>query len=314
MKSSRTSWSMNEFAAKPDPTQNEERIKDPFGDFIMLEHVKLKAGLYLVATPIGNLRDMTLRALDVLAAGDLVACEDTRMTGKLFSLLGIRKKLMPYHDHNADEQRPHIISAIKSGQAVILVSDAGMPLISDPGYKLVRGCMDEGLYVTSLPGANAPLMALQLSGLPSDHFSFLGFLPNKTKARKDILSKWKHSESTLVIFESASRIESSCRDMLDILGDRQMALTRELTKKFEEVWSGNISEILARLEKDGAPKGEIVLVIERVQATDEVCDLDNLIKKALETMSLKEAVAIVVDQTGLQKKQVYNRALELKSE
>ncbi|MDD3020182.1 MAG: 16S rRNA (cytidine(1402)-2'-O)-methyltransferase [Alphaproteobacteria bacterium] len=304
---------MNKNEDSPDPTQKTKPIKDPFGDFATIEHIKLKAGLYLVATPIGNLRDMTLRALDVLAAADIVACEDTRVTGKLFSLLGVRKKLLPYHDHNADEQRPHIMRAVQSGLSVVLVSDAGMPLISDPGYKLVRDFLDQGLYVTSLPGANAPLMAIQLSGLPSDHFSFLGFLPNKTKARCNVLEKWKRSEGTLVVFESANRLEASCRDLLSVLGNRQMALTRELTKKFEEVWTGKISDILSRLEKDGPPKGEIVLVIDRApHQDDEEIDLDQMILQALEKMTVKEAVAMIVDRTGLPKKQIYNRALELK--
>ncbi len=304
---------MNKNEDNQDPTQKTSPIKDPFGDFTAIEHIKLKAGLYLVATPIGNLRDITLRALDVLAAADIVACEDTRVTGKLFSLLGVRKKLLPYHDHNADEQRPNIIRAVQSGLSVVLVSDAGMPLISDPGYKLVRDFLDLGLYVTSLPGANAPLMAIQLSGLPSDHFSFLGFLPNKTKARCDVLESWKRSEGTLVIFESAQRLEASCQDMLKVLGDRQMALTRELTKKFEEVWTGKISDILDRLEKEGPPKGEIVLVIDRADQQEEEIDLDQMIIDALESMSVKEAVAMIVDRTGLPKKQVYNRALELKN-
>ncbi|HNQ91454.1 MAG TPA: 16S rRNA (cytidine(1402)-2'-O)-methyltransferase [Alphaproteobacteria bacterium] len=299
----------------PDPTQNDSLGKDPFGDVIKPIPQKLPSGLYLVATPIGNLRDITLRALDVLSSVDLVACEDTRMTGKLFSLLGIKQKLIPYHDHNADTQRPHLIKKIDEGMSVALVSDAGMPLISDPGYKLVRDCAEKNLYVTSLPGANAPLMALQLSGLPSDHFAFLGFLPNKTKARQDALRTWKDTPATLVIFESATRVASCCKDIIATLGDRPMALTRELTKKFEEVWRGQVSDIIARLETEGAPKGEIVLVIGGAEeGAGEDIDLDALLIKALKTLSVKEAVAAIVDQTGLPKKQVYNRALEIKDE
>lgn len=298
---------------RSDPTQNGTAGKDPFADVIKPIPCKLQAGLYLVATPIGNLRDITLRALDVLSNADLVACEDTRQTGKLFSLLGIKQKLIPYHDHNADQQRPHLIKKIEEGMTVALVSDAGMPLISDPGYKLVRDCAEKNLYVTSLPGANAPLMALQLSGLPSDHFTFLGFLPSKTKARQEALRTWKDSKSTLIVFESATRVESCCKDIIEVLGDRPMALTRELTKKFEEVWRGQVSEVIARLEMDGAPKGEIVLVIGGVEEGEgKDIDLDALLKKALKSLSVKEAVAAIADQTGLPKKQVYNRALELK--
>lgn len=299
---------------RQDPTQNLTEKKPHFSAFLEKSPNQLISGLYLVATPIGNIRDITLRALDVLSGADVVACEDTRQTGKLLSLLGLKKKLIPYHEHNADEQRPKIIDRMRHGERVALVSDAGMPLISDPGYKLVRSCYDLNIYVTSLPGANAPLTAMQLSGLPSDHFAFLGFLPSKTKARKDILKKWQSVEASLIIFESANRIEGSLQDCLECLGDRQMALTRELTKKFEEVWRGTISEILHRLQEEGAPKGEIVLVIDRgAEIGQEDIDLDALLTKSMETCSLKEAVAAIVDQTGLPKKTVYNRALELKN-
>jgi 16S rRNA (cytidine1402-2'-O)-methyltransferase len=315
IKSSRTSLYMNKKFEDHDPTQNLQEIKAPFveGEYdITVGKVVLRAGLYLVATPIGNLRDITIRALDVLKTADCIACEDTRMTGKLLSLLGIKQKLLPYHDHNADTQRPVILEKIKAGQVVALVSDAGMPLISDPGYKLVRDCADQNLYVTSLPGANAPLTALQLSALPSDHFSFLGFLPTKSKAKRDILNKWKSVQSTLILFEAGPRLEATCRDMFEMLGDRQMALTRELTKKFEEVWRGNISEVLGRLEREGAPKGEFVLVIDRGEDQVEEIDLDQLIVNSLELRSLKETVEFLVEKTGVPKKQIYNRALELK--
>lgn len=307
---------MNKKSEDPDPTQIPQEIKAPFVEEeydITAEKLVLQAGLYLVATPIGNLRDITLRALDVLRSSDCVACEDTRMTGKLLSLLGIKQKLLPYHDHNADTQRPVILEKIRQGQVIALVSDAGMPLISDPGYKLVRDCAEQNLYVTSLPGANAPLTALQLSALPSDHFSFLGFLPTKSKAKKEILNQWKSVPSTLILFEAGPRLEATCRDMLETLGNRQMALTRELTKKFEDVWRGDISAILSRLEKDGAPKGEFVLVIDRGEEQVDDIDLDQLIKESLETRSVKETVEILVEQMGLPKKQIYNRALELKN-
>lgn len=288
-------------------------MPDPLYSFTKVQEIHLKSGLYLVATPIGNLRDITLRAIDTLAAADIVACEDTRVSGKLFQALGLKKKLMPYHDHNADAQRPYILQQIAEGKSIALISDAGMPLISDPGYKLVRECLEAGVYVTSLPGANAPLMALQLSGLPSDNFTFTGFLPSKTKARRDILEIWKNLPTTLVVFESAPRLEESCTDILAVLGDRPMALTRELTKKFEDVWPSTVSAILERLKKDGPPKGEIVLVIGRGNGEREEIDLDGLLVAAMNNVSLKEAVSDIVAATGLPKKQVYNRALLLKN-
>lgn len=289
-------------------------MPDTLSFFTEIQKKPLKSGLYLVATPIGNLRDITLRAIDTLAMADVVACEDTRVSGKLFQALGFKVKLMALHDHNEVAQTPYLLSLIAEGKSVALISDAGMPLISDPGYKLVRECLDKGVYVTSLPGANSPLMALQLSGLPSDNFSFLGFLPSKSKARRDVLETWKAVPTTLVIFESASRIEDSCADILAVLGDRQMTLTRELTKKFEDVWPSTASGILERLKKDGAPKGEIVLVIGRGAEEKGEVDVDALLVKALSTMTMKEAVSAVVEATGLPKKQIYNAALALKNE
>lgn len=282
--------------------------------FTEIQRNPLKSGLYLVATPIGNLRDITLRAIDTLAMADVVACEDTRVSGKLFQALGFKAKLMALHDHNEVSQTPYLLSLIAEGKAVALISDAGMPLISDPGYKLVRECLEKGVYVTSMPGANSPLMALQLSGLPSDNFSFLGFLPSKTKARRDVLEAWKSVPTTLIIFESANRLEDSCKDILEVLGDRPMTLTRELTKKFEDVWPSTAAGILERVQKDGEPKGEIVLVIGRGTEEKAEIDVDALLKSALSTMTMKEAVSAVVEATGLPKKQIYNAALALKNE
>lgn len=267
-----------------------------------------------MATPIGNLRDMTLRAFDTLKSADIIACEDTRVSGKLFQLLGIKKKLIPLHDHNEDAQSAFVLGEIAAGKSVALVSDAGMPLISDPGYKLVRACREAGVYVTSCPGANAPLMALQISGLPSDAFSFIGFLPSKSKARRDVLSTWKETPSTLIVFETAPRLEDSLADMLAVFGNRPLTLTRELTKKFEDVWMGDIVSALARVEKDGAPKGEIVLVIGRGDAkqSDDAVNSEELLRAAMERVSLREAVAEVVAMTGLPKKQIYALALSLR--
>lgn len=294
-------------------TQNERFMPVPSPSFTDIQDISLKAGLYLVATPIGNMRDITLRALDVLKAVDVVACEDTRVSGKFLAALGLKKKLMPYHDHNASVQRPQLLQIIREGKSVALISDAGMPLISDPGYKLVKDCLSDNIYVTSMPGANAPLMAVQLSGLPSDTFSFLGFLPQKTKARQDVLEKWRSVPSTLILFESASRVEDCCADILAVLGNRPVTLTRELTKMFEDIWVSDTEGILQRLRDHGPPKGEIVLVVGR-GSEEHVSEegLDNLLIKAMRLTSLKEAVADVAAATGLPKKQVYNRALELK--
>jgi 16S rRNA (cytidine1402-2'-O)-methyltransferase len=279
-----------------------------------IEKIHLKSGLYLVATPIGNMQDLTIRAIETLASCDVVACEDTRLSGQLFHRLGIKVKMIPYHDHNADTQRPKIIDMIAAGNSVALISDAGTPLISDPGYKLVRDCLEKNLYVTSLPGANAPLTALQLSGLPSDAFTFIGFLPSKTKARQDSLRTWKDSPSTLIVFESAQRLVDTCQDVLEVMGNRPMTLTRELTKKFEDIWPSDVQTILNRLEHEGLPKGEIVLVIGRNEAKEmDKPDIDSLLVQALKTMTVKDAVAAVVEATGMPKKEIYHKALEIKN-
>ena len=272
---------------------------------------KLKPGLYLVATPIGNLGDITLRAIETLRSVDVIACEDTRVSGFMLKSHEIKKPLISIHDHNELQDSGKIIARIQDGQAVALISDAGMPLISDPGYKLIQECHKAGVYVTSLPGANSPLMALQLSGLPTDRFSFLGFLPAKSKARTDLLSVLQTIPVTVIFFESANRIEDSLEDILKIFGDRQMALARELTKMFEDVWRGSVSELLERIRRDGQPKGEIVLVIEGKKDDAEAIDVEDILKDALEHNSLKDAVALVMGRTGLPKKQIYNLALEL---
>lgn len=280
------------------------------------EVAALPGGLYLVATPIGNLRDVTQRALDVLEAADLVVCEDTRVTGKLFEAYGLKKKMIPYNDHNADRQRGQVIEAVGAGRSVALVSDAGMPLISDPGYKLVRDCLDLGLMVTSVPGASATLTALQLSGLPSDRFSFIGFLPPKSAARKTVLREWMAVKTTLVMFETGPRLLASLADMGEVLGGRPLAVVREITKKFEEIKRGTAAELLASY--DGAPpKGEIVVVAGPPPETDAAADgdeLDRQIRAALETMSVKDAAAFAAAATGLPKRQVYERALEIARE
>ena len=272
----------------------------------------LKPGLYLVATPIGNLGDISVRALDTLATVDGVLCEDTRMTGKLLNHFGLKKTFSVYNDHSDDQARDKIIERIRDGEALALVSDAGMPLISDPGYKLVSALQAEGLSVTSVPGASAPLMALQLSGLPSDKFSFIGFLPPKSGARQSALEEWKNVPGTLIAFETAPRLLDALGDIEKVLGNRRLAVTRELSKLHEEVRMSAVSDLIAHYELEGLPKGEIVLVIEppleRTYSDDEI---EAMLKDALKTMSTKDAAGFVAEQTGRGKKALYELALGL---
>ncbi|MGK2741848.1 16S rRNA (cytidine(1402)-2'-O)-methyltransferase [Tepidicaulis sp. LMO-SS28] len=275
----------------------------------------LEPGLYVTATPIGNARDITLRALDVLGKADAVLCEDTRVTGNLMQMHGVKAQLLPYHEHNASEMRPRILARLARGEALALVSDAGMPLISDPGYKLVRDVQEEGLTVTCLPGASSVLAGLVLSGLPTDRFFFAGFLPPKETARQKALEELKAIPASLVFLESPRRLGDALKDMAKVLGAREGAVTRELTKKFEEVRRASLADLAAHYEEAGPPKGEIVLVIgPPAPAEDAGEDLDTLLEKALASLSLKEAVQEVTAITGLPRKQVYRRALEMKGE
>lgn len=273
----------------------------------------LKAGLYLVATPIGNLKDVSLRALETLMAVDVIACEDTRISRKFLSAYDISKKLIPYHDHSKQSDRDKIMAAIRNGESVALISDAGMPLVSDPGYKLVTACREAGLYVTTLPGANAPLSALQLSGLPSDQFSFLGFLPSKTTARKKQLQHWCDVQSSLILFESASRLLASLSDIQTVLGDRDVAVVREITKMFEETRADKVSALIAHYQKEGAPKGEIVIVIgppeEKTYSEDEI---KALLSEQMGEHATKKAAKIVAEQTGRSVSELYDVALSLR--
>ncbi|MCM2343130.1 MAG: 16S rRNA (cytidine(1402)-2'-O)-methyltransferase [Alphaproteobacteria bacterium] len=280
-----------------------------------LSPVPLAPGLYLVSTPIGNLRDITLRALEVLAAVDAVACEDTRMTGKLLEAHGIKApKLIIYNDHSADRERSGILNMLAQGQRVALVSDAGTPLISDPGYKLVRDAQDLGLNVTSLPGANALLTALQLSAQPTDKFSFLGFLPPKEKARQDVLKEWRAVPGTLVTYETGPRLIAALSDMAKVLGpDRPAAVTRELTKMYEEVRRDTLANLVIHYEQAGEPRGEIVIVIgpgEKPAVTED--DIKARLKDLLTDLSVRDAAAQVADEMGIARKEAYDLALRVK--
>jgi 16S rRNA (cytidine1402-2'-O)-methyltransferase len=275
---------------------------------------KPPAGLYIVATPIGNLEDITLRALATLKSVDAVACEDTRVTAKLFARHGVRAPLVAYHEHNAERMRPLLLDRVRRGEAVALVSDAGTPLVSDPGFKLVRAAIDEGLLVTTLPGASAALAGLVLSGLPSDRFFFAGFLPAKEGARRHALAEVASVPATLVFFESAARLAAALADMAATLGDRRAAVARELTKLYEEVRRGSLQELGRHYAETGAPRGEVVVVVapadpQAAAMSDE--SLDGALKEALAAMSLKDASVAVAAATGLPRRVVYARALAL---
>jgi 16S rRNA (cytidine1402-2'-O)-methyltransferase len=274
----------------------------------------LNPGLYVTATPIGNASDLTLRALDVLRAADIVLCEDTRVTAKLFAIYGLKTRLMPYHDHNAAEMRPRILDRLAAGGRVALVSDAGTPLISDPGYKLVREAVAEGHHVTTLPGASSVMAALTLAGLPTDRFLFNGFLSAKHEARCRELIELVAVPATLVFLESAPRLAASLADMAAQLGPREAAVARELTKRFEEVRRGTLAELAAHYAKAGPPKGEIVVVVgpPPSQAPLGEAEIDAMLANALGRESLKDAVAEVMTMTGLPRRDVYARALALK--
>ena len=272
-------------------------------------------GLYLVATPIGNMGDISARATDVLRRADVVACEDTRNTGRLLTLLGISAKTTPYHEYNADKVRPTLMRRLKNGETIALVSDAGTPLVSDPGYKLVRDCIDEGVYVTAVPGASALLTALQLSGLPCRRFLFQGFLPAKKAARMTELKELADAPATLIFYESPLRVPETLADMAAVLGDRKAAVCRELTKKFEETVRDTLENLAAHYDKNGAPKGECVIVVappeKRALLENEV---EAMLKDALKTLSVKEAAAVVSEAAQMPKKDVYALALKVKND
>jgi 16S rRNA (cytidine1402-2'-O)-methyltransferase len=289
-------------ASKPDRRGRREAAADA-----------LLPGLYLVATPIGNLADITLRALSVLKGADRICCEDTRVTGRLLSHYGIKKPLQPYHDHNAERARPEILAALRGGERVALVSDAGTPLVSDPGYKLVRAAIAEGLPVSAVPGPSAALVALLVSGLPPDRFLFAGFLPPRQSARRRALGEWAALKATLIFFERASRLAETLADMAAILGDRPVAVSRELTKLYEEVRRGRLAELAALYRQEGPPRGEAAIVIAPAEAAVPAADaLDARLEAALGERPLREAAARLAAETGLPRSTLYRRALAFK--
>jgi len=275
--------------------------------------VKLSGGVYFVATPIGTARDITLRALDILASADVLAAEDTRSLRRLMEIHGVPlsgRKVIAYHDHNGDSARPKLMQALADGKSVAYASEAGMPLIADPGYDLGRAATEAGYTVTCAPGASAVPTALVLSGLATDAFFFAGFLPTTQAARQAKLKSYADIQGTLVFFESPKRIERLLTDMQVVLGpDRHIALCRELTKKFEEVERGTISELLSRLDTL-TTKGEFVVCVERgmVQKQNDE-DIESALRDAMQTMSLKDAAAVVAHNLDLPRRDVYQLAL-----
>ncbi len=275
------------------------------------EPIALACGLYIVATPLGNVRDITLRALDVLSAADVILCEDTRVSGKLTARYKITTQRMAYHEHNATAMRPKILARLAKGAAVALISDAGTPLISDPGIPLVRAVRAAGHDVFSVPGASAPIAALSVAGLPTDRFTFAGFLPPKQGARRRALADFKSHTATLVLFESAKRVVALIDDIETELGAREICVARELTKKFEELVFGTAADLKARFA-DTPPRGElVVLVAPGAQAVPQDSDIDAMLQDALTSLSRRDAVQSVAEMTGLKRKDVYTRALLL---
>jgi 16S rRNA (cytidine1402-2'-O)-methyltransferase len=276
---------------------------------------RLAPGLHIVATPIGNLGDITLRALSALAGADLIACEDTRVTRKLLDRYAIATPLTPYHDHNAAQARPALLRRLAEGAAIALVSDAGTPLISDPGFKLVRAAHEAGHAVTTLPGASSLLAALAVAGLPTDQFLFAGFLPPKAAARRSRIAELSRVPATLVLFETGPRLAATLTDLAAGLGSREATVCRELTKLHEEIRRGDL-ETLSQNCAASELRGEIVVVIGPPPASVEVTlsDADTLLRQALARVSLKDAVGEVAEVTGLPRRELYQRALVLAKE
>ncbi|MFM2411489.1 MAG: Ribosomal small subunit methyltransferase, partial [Pseudomonadota bacterium] len=272
----------------------------------------IDSGLYIVATPIGNLGDLTDRAKALLAAADLVAVEDSRVTGKLLHHLGLKKRMRPYHDHSSEADREALLAAAREG-VVVLVSDAGTPLISDPGYKLVRAAREAGIAVFTAPGPSAAIAALSIAGLPTDRFLFAGFLPSKAKARAGTLAELAAVKATLVFYESGPRLGASLSAMAETLGNREAAVARELTKKFEQVVTGNLAELAARYAIE-EPKGEIVVLIGPPEETvAETGDVDAALREALKVLPAAKAAGQIAKRFGLERSDIYARAMAIKS-
>jgi len=282
----------------------------------MADNIKLKPGLYVTATPIGNLGDVTARAVHVLMAADRIACEDTRVTSKLLRHLGVNTPTFPCHEHNEQRVLKDIMAGVRNGEAIALVSDAGTPTISDPGYRLVSAMQDEKLPVFAIPGPAAPMAALMVAGLPTDNVCFHGFLPPKSKARQSALRAVASQPATQVFFESPKRLNACLEDMVATFGGgRKIAVCREITKLYEEVIRGSIDEVCAEVAGRDGIKGEVVIVLGPPEEGGETLAddaLDRAIRYALETLSVKEAAVALSFALKLPRKTIYQRALELR--
>ncbi|MGY6707298.1 MAG: 16S rRNA (cytidine(1402)-2'-O)-methyltransferase [Rhizobiaceae bacterium] len=276
----------------------------------------IEPALYLVATPIGNLSDITIRALQVLAAADVMACEDTRVTRVLLERYGIRRRVSAYHEHNAEQAGPKLIAELEAGRSVALASDAGTPLVSDPGHRLVEAALEAGIKVVPIPGASAVLAALSMSGLPNDAFFFAGFLSAKDGQRRTRLEELKPVPGTLIFFESPRRLAASLRGMADVLGERQAAVCRELTKAFEESRRGGLAELAAHYAEADTPKGEIVICVGPPTETEPPSaeDTDRLLLSLAAEMGASRAAGEAARMTGTKKADLYRRLMELKDD
>ena len=297
-------------------TQNNTKSVAPYkqGETDKEENsVALQPGLYIVATPIGNIRDITLRALDALRSADLILAEDTRISKKILIVYDINSSLLSYHEHNAEKRLPFVLEQLRSGKSVVLISDAGTPLISDPGFKLTRAALKDNIDVFPLPGASAVLAGLVKSGLPSDRFMFAGFLPSKSAARKIILKSFKLIDATLIFFETGPRVLSCLEDMRDELGDRDVALVRELTKKYEDGIYGTFSDVINNVNNT-QPRGEIVLLAGPPK-TEQMWKKDDVLyalKIQVPELGLKNASNEISEASGWTKRDVYQMGLSLK--
>lgn len=296
------------------PARDENRVKARVAAaFAEALGAPLAPGLYLVATPIGNLADISLRALAVLAGAARVYCEDTRHTRKLISRFGLGAPLSAYHEHNAARERPRILRRLAEGEAVALVSDAGTPLVSDPGYKLAREALEEGFPVYSIPGASAALAALTSSGLPADRFLFEGFLPPKREARRKRLGELAQVRATLIFYEAPSRLKAMLADAADILGEREGAVAKELTKLHEGVARGSLEDLVEKLEEEFAAKGEFVVLAgppAHIEAGD--AEIETALRDALASSSVRDAAREVAEALGVNRSRVYRLGLALK--
>ena len=266
-----------------------------------------------MSTPIGNLRDITFRAIDTLKDVSLIACEDTRITSKLMQHYQIKTPMISYNDHNAPKKRPKLLERMRTGEKIALVSDAGTPLISDPGFKLVQMCMEEGIRIIPIPGASAILGALVASGIPTDKFMFIGFLPTKKSRIIEIVNKFEYLETTLILFETPKRLKKTLKILSENLGSREITIARELTKHYEEINRMALADAVIKYETSATLKGEIVIIIGPPSGVSLLtqCDIDNILKSALKSLSIKDATNKIAPITNRSRRVLYERAIEL---